>query len=102
VLSGLKEESRSFFEVYAKGELSDYKFFVENITGGVGKNTYLIQSQPEAKKIIVGGYYFLLHLFAKMVKLDTIIVYNVSGPMGKAILADIDYYGQAPSPLDSS
>lgn len=94
VLSNIKEESRWFFESYSQGSLSEYMFFVENINGWVGKITYLVQSLP-GKKIIVGWYYFLLHLFAKMVKLDTIVVYNASGPMEKVVLADIAYYGQA-------
>lgn len=94
ILSNIKEESRWFFESYSQGILSEYMFFVENINGGVGKITYLVQSIP-GKKIIIGWYYFLLHLFAKMVKLHTIVIYNASGPMEKVVLADIAYYGQA-------
>ncbi len=94
LLSNIKEESRRFFEVYSQWELSHYVFFVENINGWVGKITYLAQSLT-GKKIIIWWYYFLLHLFAKMVKLDTIVVYNASGPMERVVLADVDYYGQA-------
>ncbi len=92
ILSVIKTESKEIFEsLIAAGFDKEYTLLVENITGGVGKNIF--KAQQQGKTIIIGGYNFLLQLFAQKVAIFDLIVYNNKGKQQATILHDILWYG---------
>jgi hypothetical protein len=91
IISTVKEESRAIFEALQKMRfLSDYELLVENITGGAGKNMY--KANKRQKKILVGGYNFLMMCYAQKVHFDEILVRNVRGANSAVILDDVKWY----------
>lgn len=75
ILSVKKDESRELFEgMIAKSRDQHFLLLVENITGGSGKN--LFKAKQQGCKIIIGGYNFLLQLFAQKIAISQLIIYN--------------------------
>lgn len=75
ILSVKKEESRELFEaMIARSRDQHFLLLVENITGGSGKN--LFKAKQQGCKIIIGGYNFLLQLFAQKIAISQLIIYN--------------------------
>lgn len=70
--------------------LQGYEFLTENITGGAGKNIY--KANKKLKKIVVGGYNFLMMCYAQQVRFDEILVWNVRGAQSDLILDDVMWY----------
>ena len=58
----------------AKSRDQHFLLLVENITGGSGKN--LFKAKQQGCKIIIGGYNFLLQLFAQKIAISQLIIYN--------------------------
>jgi hypothetical protein len=91
IISTVKDESREIFEALQKMRfLADYELLVENITGGAGKNMY--KANKKQKKILVGGYNFLMMCYAQKVRFDEILVWNVRGSNSELILSDVKWY----------
>ncbi|MDO4713585.1 MAG: hypothetical protein Q4B28_02840 [bacterium] len=92
ILSVKKEESKALFErLILQGYDQQFDLLVENITGGTGKN--LFKAKQQGTKIIIGGYHFLLQLFAQKVAISRLIVYNSKGKDENLIFNDILRYG---------
>lgn len=93
ILSVKKEESKALFEaMITKGFDQNFLILVENITGGSWKN--LFKTKQQGCKIIIGGYQFLLQLFAQKVAISQLIVYNSKGSQQDLIFSDILWYGR--------
>ncbi len=93
ILSVKKEESRALFEeMIAKWQDQHFLLLVENITGGSGKN--LFKAKQQGCKIIIGGYNFLLQLFAQKIAISQLIIYNSKWNQQDLIFSDIVRYGQ--------
>lgn len=75
-----------------KGFDQNFLILVENITGGSWKN--LFKTKQQGCKIIIGGYQFLLQLFAQKVAISQLIVYNSKGSQQDLIFSDILWYGR--------
>lgn len=91
IISTVKDESREIFEALQKMRfLADYELLVENITGGAGKNMY--KANKKQKKILVGGYNFLMMCYAQKIRFDEILVWNVRGSNSEVILSDVKWY----------
>ncbi|MDR2189887.1 MAG: hypothetical protein LBP53_01535 [Candidatus Peribacteria bacterium] len=76
IISTVKDESRQIFEALQKMRfLAGYEFLAENITGGAGKNIY--KANKKQKKIVIGGYNFLMMCYAQKVHFDEILVWNI-------------------------
>ena len=93
ILSVKKDESKQLFEaMIEKGLDQDFMLLVENITGGSGKNIF--KAKQHGKKIVIGGYNFLLQLFAQKLAICKLIVYNSKGKEQNLIFNDILRYGR--------
>ncbi len=91
IVSTRKDESKQIFDALYKNDIhKDYALLIENITGGVGKNIAKAKESP--KKIIIGGYAFLLSVYANKIPLDEIIIFNIRGNNEQSILDDIQRY----------
>ncbi|MBS8121536.1 DNA polymerase III subunit epsilon [Candidatus Vampirococcus lugosii] len=86
-----KNKSKELFEYLLNNNYNlNYELLFENITGGVGKNIYY--SQIKNKKIVVGGFEFLLNLMSSKISFDHIYVYYAPGAFEKQIIKDIHWY----------
>lgn len=93
ILSVKKEESKELFEtMISKGFDQDFVLLVENITWGSGKNLY--KAKQQWTKVIIGGYNFLLQLFAEKIAISQLIIYNSKWNQQDLIFSDIMRYGQ--------
>ncbi|MFZ2150841.1 MAG: 3'-5' exonuclease [Candidatus Absconditicoccaceae bacterium] len=91
ILSTQKEESKAIFDMFlSKGIDKENLILIENITGGFGKNIF--KSKSNQKKILVGGYNFLMSCYGNKVKFDKLIVFNIRGSQEKNILNDVKWY----------
>ncbi|MFA6256548.1 MAG: hypothetical protein WC606_05255, partial [Candidatus Absconditabacterales bacterium] len=91
IFSPKKEESKKIFEDLCKNNINKQAtLLVENITGGIGKNIF--KAKQTKNKIIIGGYNFILFLYANKVPLKEIILFNARGPSEQNILDDIKWY----------
>ena len=91
IVSTRKDESKQIFDSLYKNDIhKDYALLIENITGGVGKN--IAKAKETKKKIIIGGYAFLLSVYANKIPLDEIIIFNIRGSNEQSILDDIQRY----------
>ncbi|MDD3263239.1 MAG: 3'-5' exonuclease [Candidatus Absconditabacteria bacterium] len=91
IASTRKEESKQIFETLYKNNLHNhYTIVAENITGGAGKNIFKLKNNNP--KIIIGGYAFLLSIYAECISLDEIIIFNIRGNNEQSILNDIQWY----------
>ncbi|MEF2175936.1 MAG: 3'-5' exonuclease [Candidatus Absconditabacteria bacterium] len=92
VLSSQKVTSTNFFQqLFANNIHNDYEIFVENVTGGLGKNMFYAKKRD--KLIMIGGVEFLISSIANGVKFDDIVILNIGGPLEFNIIRDIYYYG---------
>lgn len=92
VLSNKKHVSKSLLDnLYAKGYHKKYELIVEWITWWIGKNVMKIAKK--GPKVIIGGYHFLLNLFASKQKVDMWFVLSIDWPLKDYILDDIQWYG---------
>lgn len=93
ILSVKKEESKNLFEMMIeKGINQNFLLLVENITWGSRKN--LFKAKQQGNKIIIGGYNFLLQLFAEKIAISQMIIYNSRWNQQDLIFSDILRYGQ--------
>jgi DNA polymerase III subunit epsilon len=91
IASTRKEESKQIFETLYKNNLHNhYTIVAENITWWAGKNIFKLKNNNP--KIIIGGYAFLLSIYAECISLDEIIVFNIRGNNEQSILNDIQWY----------
>ncbi|HMS90910.1 MAG TPA: 3'-5' exonuclease [Candidatus Absconditabacterales bacterium] len=91
IFSPKKDESKKIFEDLCKNNINKQAvLLVENITGGMGKNIF--KAKQTKNKIIIGGYNFILFLYANKVSLKEIIMFNARGPSEQNILDDIKWY----------
>ncbi|MCX6825480.1 MAG: 3'-5' exonuclease [candidate division SR1 bacterium] len=91
IFSPKKDESKKIFEDLCKNNINKQALLlVENITGGIGKNIF--KAKQTKNKIIIGGYNFILFLYANKVPLKEIILFNARGPSEQNILDDIKRY----------
>ncbi|UFX82970.1 PolC-type DNA polymerase III [Candidatus Absconditicoccus praedator] len=75
---------------YLNDNNNSYTLLAENITGGLGKNLFYAKQQN--KKIVIGGFEFLMSLFAEKVFFNKIIKYHIPGPLEKQMIMDVRYY----------
>lgn len=91
IVSTRKEESKELFEILYKNNLhNEYVVVAENITWWAGKNIFKLKNNKP--KIIIGGYAFLLSIYADRIPLDEIVVFNIRGNNEQSILDDIQWY----------
>ena len=91
IASTRKEESKQIFETLYKNNLHNhYTIVAENITWWAGKNIFKLKNNNP--KIIIGGYAFLLSIYAECISLDEIIIFNIRGNNEQSILNDIQWY----------
>ncbi|MFA7298874.1 MAG: 3'-5' exonuclease [Candidatus Absconditabacterales bacterium] len=91
IFSPKKDESKKIFEDLCENGINKQAtLLVENITGGVGKNIF--KAKQTKNKIIIGGYNFILFLYANKVPLKEIILFNARGPSEQNIVDDIKRY----------
>lgn len=68
-----------------------HKVHGENITGGKGKNIFVIKESKY--NVIIGGYDFYLQCIAQKVVIDKIYTLCINGPLQHLISSDLVYYG---------
>ncbi len=93
IISTVKSESKEIFEsLYSNGFGQKSELLVENITWSMGKNIF--KAKTKWSKIIVGGYNFLMWLFANKVNIDICIDFNIKWKSYKYLLNDIQRYAK--------
>lgn len=92
VLSNKKHVSKNLLDtLYANGYHKKYELIVEWMTWGIGKNVMKIAKK--GPKVVIGGYHFLLNLFASKQRVDMWFVLSIDWPLKEYILDDIQWYG---------
>lgn len=93
ILSVQKDQSKELFEsMINRGLDQHFLLLVENITWGSGKN--LFKAKTQGPKVLIGGYNFLLQLFAQKLAISQLIVYNSKWSQQELIFNDILRYGR--------
>lgn len=92
ILSSKKHISKAMLDfLYKEWYHREYDILVDNITGGIGKNT--MRAAKPGAKILIWWYHFLLNLFAYKQSIDICFVLDIDWPLKQQILIDIQWYG---------